>query len=89
MQYEAEMNHLSNSLINETCLLLYPWVFKDEDGHKRDKRSSPPYMDLIENVLPNNYNIEQELRKRLDEEIITAMLEKVSNDYITNKKKSF
>lgn len=74
------MKHLEDSLINETCLLLYPWVFKDEEGHKRDKKSSPPYMDLIENVLPYNYTIEQEIRKRLDEELVMSMLQQVSKE---------
>lgn len=73
-RYEAEMNHFMNSLRDETCLILYPWVFKDEEGHRRDKKSSPPYVDLIENVLPNNYSIEQELKKHMTEKIVAGIL---------------
>uniref|UniRef100_A0A0C9RLJ0 NME9 protein n=1 Tax=Fopius arisanus TaxID=64838 RepID=A0A0C9RLJ0_9HYME len=72
-RYEAEMHHLMTSLLDETCLLLYPWVFKDEEGHRRDKRSSPPYVDLVENVLPENYIVEQEIRKRLNEDLINKI----------------
>lgn len=78
-RYEAEMHHLMTSLRDETCLLLYPWVFKDEEGHRRDKRSSPPYVDLIENVLPENYTVEQEMRKRLNEDLIARIFIEVYN----------
>lgn len=71
------MLHFTTSLIKETCLLLYPWVFKDEEGHKRDKKSSPPYVELIEEILPGNYTVEQEIRKRLDEDILSTLFDKV------------
>ncbi|XP_034943685.1 uncharacterized protein [Chelonus insularis] len=73
-RYEAEINHFTESLKDQTCLILYPWVFKDEEGHRRDKKSSPPYIDLIENILPNNFTVEQELRKNLNEELIMEIL---------------
>ncbi|XP_074094257.1 uncharacterized protein LOC141524338 isoform X1 [Cotesia typhae] len=73
-RYEAELNHLMTCLKDQTCLILYPWVFKDEDGHKRDKKSSLPYVDLIENILPMYFTVEQELRKHLSEEIISKIL---------------
>ncbi|XP_015172253.1 PREDICTED: uncharacterized protein LOC107064284 isoform X3 [Polistes dominula] len=79
-KYEAEMNHLINSLIDETCLLLYPWIFKDEEGHKRDKKCSPPYVELVEEILPGNYIIEQEIRKRLNEDILDKMFHE--SDYV-------
>ncbi|OAD54657.1 Thioredoxin domain-containing protein 3 like protein [Eufriesea mexicana] len=72
-RYEAEMLHLTTSLNKETCLLLYPWVFKDEEGHKRDKKSSPPYVELVDEILLGNYTIEQEIRKRLNENILATM----------------
>lgn len=78
-KYEAEMYHLTNSLIDETCLLLYPWIFKDEEGHKRDKKCSPPYMELVEEILPGNYIVEQEIRKRLNEDILDKMFHEVSS----------
>ncbi|KAK0082608.1 hypothetical protein PV325_010111 [Microctonus aethiopoides] len=73
-RYDAEINHLMTSLADETCLILYPWIFKDEEGHRRDKKLSPPYMDLIENVLPENYIIQQEMKKHLNEELVSAIL---------------
>lgn len=71
------MSHLITSLCKETCLLLYPWIFKDEEGHKRDKKSSPPYTELVEEILPGNYSIEQEIRRRLTEDILDIMLNEV------------
>nr|XP_034171497.1 uncharacterized protein LOC117600315 isoform X1 [Osmia lignaria] len=79
-RYEAEMSHLITSLCKETCLLLYPWVFKDEEGHKRDKKSSPPYTELVEEILPGNYSIEQEIRRRLTEDIFDIMFNE--SDYV-------
>ncbi|XP_014602017.1 PREDICTED: uncharacterized protein LOC106785801 isoform X1 [Polistes canadensis] len=79
-KYEAEMNHLTNSLIDETCLLLYPWIFKDEEGHKRDKKCCPPYVELVEEILSGNYIIEQEIRKRLNEDILDKMFHE--SDYV-------
>ncbi|XP_043523826.1 uncharacterized protein LOC122535946 isoform X2 [Frieseomelitta varia] len=79
-RYEAEMLHLTISLNKETCLLLYPWIFKDEEGHKRDKKSSPPYVELVEEILPGNYTVEQEIRKRLNEDILSTMFNE--SDYV-------
>ncbi|XP_006561189.1 uncharacterized protein LOC409038 isoform X1 [Apis mellifera] len=79
-RYEAEMLHLTTVLSNETCLLLYPWVFKDEEGRKRDKKSSPPYIELVEEILSENYTIEQEIRKRLNDDILATIFNE--SDYI-------
>jgi len=76
-RYEAEMLHFTTSLCNETCLMLFPWIFKDEEGRRRDKRSSPPYVELIEELLPENYMVEQELRKRMNEDLLQQMLDEV------------
>lgn len=71
------MLHLTTSLCNETCLLLFPWIFKDEEGRRRDKRMSPQYVELIEEILPENYTVEQEIRKRLNEDLLRQMLDEV------------
>lgn len=76
-RYEAEMLHLTTSLCHETCLLLFPWIFKDEEGKRRDKKSSPPYVELVEELLPENYTVEQEIRKRMNEELLKQMLDEV------------
>ncbi|KZC04086.1 Thioredoxin domain-containing protein 3 like protein [Dufourea novaeangliae] len=82
-RYETEMLHFTTSLNNETCLLLYPWIFKDEESHRRDKKSSPPYVELIEEILPGNYTVEQEIRKRLNEDILDKLFDE--SDYVLPK----
>ncbi|XP_031787622.1 uncharacterized protein LOC100678333 isoform X2 [Nasonia vitripennis] len=72
-KYEAELGHLVNSLSRETFIILFPWIFKDEEGNKRDKKSSPPYIELVEQLLPENFTIEQELKKQLDADILAEM----------------
>ncbi|XP_039311600.1 uncharacterized protein LOC105201787 isoform X2 [Solenopsis invicta] len=74
-RYESEMLHWTTSLCNETCLLLFPWIFKDEEGRRRDKKLSPAYVELIEELLPENYIVEQELRKRMNEDLLQQMLD--------------
>lgn len=81
-RYEAEMLHWTTSLCNETCLLLFPWIFKDEEGRRRDKRMSPPYVELIEELLPENYVVEQELRKRMNENLLQPMLDEVYFNFL-------
>lgn len=71
------MLHLTTSLCNETCLLLFPWIFKDEEGRRRDKKMSPPYVELVEELLPEHYTVEQELRKRLNEDLLRQILDEV------------
>lgn len=77
-KYEDEMQHLTTSLKAETCLLLYPWILKDEEGHKRDKKSSPPYINLVEEIFPENFSIEQEFRKSIDENMLIEMFKEVN-----------
>lgn len=79
------MLHLTTVLSNETCLLLYPWVFKDEEGRKRDKKLSPPYIELVEEILLGNYTIEQEIRKRLNDDILATIFNEVIYQYIIKK----
>lgn len=83
-RYETEMLHLTTSLCNETCLLLFPWIFKDEEGRRRDKKTSPPYVELIEELLPENYMVEQELRKRMNEDLLQQMLDEVGSFIVTD-----
>ncbi|KAL0120958.1 hypothetical protein PUN28_008580 [Cardiocondyla obscurior] len=85
-RYEAEMLHWTTSLCNETCLLLFPWIFKDEEGRRRDKRTSPPYVELIEELLPENYVVEQELRKRMSEDLLQQMLDESTYSFSENSK---
>ncbi|XP_012233294.1 thioredoxin domain-containing protein 3-like [Linepithema humile] len=85
-RYEAEMLHLTTSLCNETCLLLFPWIFKDEEGKRRDKRTSPPYVELIEELLPENYTVEQEIRKRMNDDLLHQILDESTYSFSENAK---
>lgn len=78
-RYEDEMLHLTTSLKEETCILFYPWVFKDEEDHKREKKLSPPYVELVDEILPGNYTIEHEIRKSLDDTILQDFFNEVMN----------
>ncbi|KYM77076.1 Thioredoxin domain-containing protein 3 like protein [Atta colombica] len=85
-RYEAEMLHLITSLCNETCLLLFPWIFKDEEGRRRDKRTSPPYIELIEELLPENYMVGQELRKRMNADLLQQILHESTYNFTETSK---
>jgi len=76
-KYETEMLYFTTSLCNEICLLLFPWIFKDEEGRRRDKKLSPPYMELTEELLLEHYTIEQETRKQLNEDLLHRILDEV------------
>lgn len=67
--------------------MLFPWILKDEEGHKRDKKSSPPYVDLIEEIFTENFTIEQEFRKSVDENMLTEMFKEVN--IVNNKTINF
>lgn len=71
-RYEAYIEHLRMSLSTETCLIMFPWCFKDEDGNKRDKKSSPPYTEFLE-LINSKFAIETEVRRTLEEEDIEAL----------------
>ena len=76
-KYEARLNHLVTSLSKETFLILFPWVFKDEEGHKRDKKSSPPYLELTQTLFPGNFSVEQEMRQELNDDLISLLNKEV------------
>ena len=73
-----------NSLIKETYLILFPWVFKDEEGHKRGKKSSPPYVELIQTLFPGNFSVEQEMRQELNDDLISQLNKEVYIIIINN-----
>lgn len=72
------MNYYCESLKDETCLLLYPWVFKDEENKRRDKKSSPPYVELIDEILPGHFAVCEEVRRRLNEEMLDKLFLEVN-----------
>ena len=60
-------------LSEETALLLYPWVFIDDNGKMLDKNNSPPYVELVHEIFPECFDIAEEIRIQLDEDTIEKM----------------
>ena len=60
-------------LCEETALLLYPWVFRDEEGNRLDKSNSPYYQQLINDIFPGRFDIAEEIRMELNEDTIEKM----------------
>ena len=72
-KYEAFLAQMIFELSELTALVFYPWVFKDEEGRHRDKYQSPPYLELINTLFKQNYDVLEELRVQLNEEMIESM----------------
>ncbi|KAK0080652.1 hypothetical protein PV325_013576 [Microctonus aethiopoides] len=68
--YEEYLEQMMVELSEETALILFPWVFFDANGDARDKEKSPPYVELISRILPNRFDIMEQNRVQLDEDII-------------------
>lgn len=60
-------------LCEHTALVLYPWVFKDERGRPRDKMHSPPYTELVQDLFRQCYDVQEEARIQLNEDMIEKM----------------
>ncbi|CAK9821983.1 Thioredoxin domain-containing protein 6 [Anthophora retusa] len=72
-KYEAFLAQMMFELSEETALVFYPWVFTDEEGRYRDKFQSPPYVELVHTLFKQNYDVSEELRVYLTEEMIEKM----------------
>ncbi|XP_029049566.2 uncharacterized protein LOC114879127 [Osmia bicornis bicornis] len=72
-KYEAFLAQMMFEMSEETALVFYPWVFRDEEGRRRDKYQSPPYTELINVLFKQNYDVLEEQRIRLTEEMIEKM----------------
>lgn len=81
-KYETFLAQMIFELSEFTALVFYPWVFKDEQGRHRDKYQCPPYLELINTLFKQNYDVLEELRIQLTEEIIEKMFVE-SNEEIT------
>ena len=60
-------------LCEETAILLYPWVFLDEHGYPIDKEKCPAYLELVQDILPERFDILEQTKIQLDEKIIADM----------------
>lgn len=72
-KYERFMAQMADKLCEETVLVLYPWVFKDERGRPRDKMQSPPYTELVQDLFKQCFDVQEEARIQLNEDTITKM----------------
>lgn len=72
-KYERFMAQMMLELCEETALVLYPWVFKDERGRPRDKMQSPPYTELVQDLFRQCFDVQEEARIQLNEETIKKM----------------
>ncbi|XP_076299660.1 uncharacterized protein LOC143218377 [Lasioglossum baleicum] len=73
-RYEAFLDQMMFELCEETTVVFYPWVFRDEEGRFRDKYGSPPYTDLTTSLFKQNFDIQEEQRLSFTEEMIESML---------------
>ncbi|XP_011684355.1 PREDICTED: uncharacterized protein LOC105447830 isoform X2 [Wasmannia auropunctata] len=72
-KYERFMAQMMFELCEHTALVLYPWVFKDERGRPRDKMHSPPYTELVQDLFRQCYDVQEEARIQLNEDMIEKM----------------
>jgi len=72
-KYERFMAQMVDKLCEETALVLYPWVFKDERGRSRDKMLSPPYTELVQDLFRQCFDVQEEARIQLNEDTIKKM----------------
>lgn len=70
--YETFLAQMIFELSEVTALVFYPWVFKEE-GRYRDKYQCPPYIELINTLFRQNFDVLEELRVQLNEETIEKM----------------
>ncbi|XP_014203605.1 thioredoxin domain-containing protein 3 [Copidosoma floridanum] len=79
-KYEARLEHYVTSLSRETLLIFFPWIFKDEEGNLRDKKASPAYVELTDQLLPGNFVVEQEVKKHMSEEDVVELQKETDFD---------
>lgn len=70
--YETFLAQMIFELSEVTALVFYPWVFKEEGRH-RDKYQCPPYLELVNTLFRQNFDVLEELRVQLNEETIEKM----------------
>ncbi|XP_024942923.1 uncharacterized protein LOC107269952, partial [Cephus cinctus] len=73
-KYEIFLSQMMAELCEETALLLYPWVFKDDDGNYKDKDKCPAYAELVHELLPDRYDVVEEVKILLNEEMVEKMM---------------
>lgn len=69
-KYEQFLLQMMIELSEETALIIFPWVFYDQDGNPIDKEKSPAYLQLIYSVLPDRFDIAEQTRIQLNENMV-------------------
>ncbi|XP_071644393.1 uncharacterized protein [Temnothorax longispinosus] len=72
-KYERFMAQMMAELCEQTALVLYPWVFKDERGRPRDKMQSLAYTELVQDLFRQCFDVQEEARIQLNEDMIGKM----------------
>lgn len=72
-KYEEFLDQEMFELCEEIALVVYPWVFVDEEGYPRDKEKCPAYTELVRDILPERFDILEQSRIQLDEEVIEKL----------------
>ncbi|KAK2581223.1 hypothetical protein KPH14_008021 [Odynerus spinipes] len=72
-EYEAFMAQMMLELCEMMVVILYPWVFKDEEGNPKIKMQCAPYTELVRDLLRGIFDVQEEIRIQLDEETIKKM----------------
>ncbi|XP_068992901.1 uncharacterized protein [Neodiprion pinetum] len=67
------LSQMMFELCEETALLLFPWVFVDEEGNPRDKKNAPPYVELVTDLFEQCFDVVEEVQIQLTEDIIKDM----------------
>lgn len=77
-------------LCEETALLLYPWVFVNDNGYAVDKNLAVPYSELKNELFLECFDIVEEARVELDEDTIHRMFTesdvKIDEDLVAGSK---
>ncbi|KAL2718977.1 TXND6 protein [Vespula squamosa] len=85
-EYERFMTQMMTELSELMVVVIYPWVFKDEQGNQKIKMQCPAYTELVRDLLRQVFDVQEELRIQLDEETIKKMFVEsevlITNDVI-------
>ncbi|KAI4486830.1 hypothetical protein M0804_006200 [Polistes exclamans] len=73
-EYEAFMAQMMLELCELMVVVMYPWIFRDEQGNPKIKMQCQPYTELVRDLFRQIFDVQEEIRLQLDEEIIKKML---------------
>ncbi|XP_074100328.1 uncharacterized protein LOC141528244 [Cotesia typhae] len=83
-KHEDYMEQMTAELSEETALVIFPRIFMDDQGHQKDKEQSPPYLELMYRVLPDRFDVLEQIRVQLTEGMLQKMFVD-SGEFLTEK----